>query len=323
MRTSVIVPTHRRVNDLLRCLDALAAQEEAADEVILIVRCDDAVTASRLTQWRAEHSLHGLQVQTITEPGVVAAYNLGLACATGDIVCFTDDDAAPHPDWIARMRRGFAADSRIGGIGGRDVIYERGQPLLGKRRRVGLISWYGRVAGNHHLGTGGVRRVTVLKGVNMGWRRVALDGLRFDSRLRGSGAQVHCELAFSLALVRRGWWLIYDPDIVVDHFHAPRLDEDQRSRFNELAFFNASFNLRLILYETLPPLRRPAYLLYVLLIGSRDDPGMVRAIMLACQGDGFARALHKWRLTCRALRAARRAARHGSSNPPLNAPHHP
>ena len=82
------------------------------------------------------------------------------------------------------------------------------------------------------------REVDTLKGGNMSFRAAAVRGLRFDQRLRGPDAQVDCELAFSLALKRAGWALVYDPQIVVDHFQAPRHDIDQRDAFSAEALFN-------------------------------------------------------------------------------------
>ena len=317
MRVSVIVPTLRRPDDLLRCLDALAGQWVPADEVIVIVRYDDYATLDRLDAWQRSHALAGLKRVTTEVPGVVAAYNLGADTATGDVICFTDDDAAPHRDWIERIQRAFAADSTIGGLGGRDLIYQHGKAIQGTKRQVGTINWFGRMVGNHHVGGGPARDVAVLKGVNMCWRRLAIEGIRFDHRLRGSGAQVHCEVAFSLAVARRGWRLVYDPFLLVDHFHAPRFDEDQRDRFNELAFFNAVFNFTLVMVETLPPFRRWAYLRYATWIGSRDGPGWLRALKLWADGDGFDRALRKLKVTHRAIRAARTAAVAGTT---VNAP---
>ncbi len=164
----------------------------------------------------------------------------------------TDDDAAPHRDWIERIHAHFMRDARLGGVGGRDFVHERGTVLTGTVRVVGRVSWYGRVVGNHHLGSGAPREVAILKGVNMAWRRAAIEGLHFDARLLGGGAQVHNDLAFSLAVRRRGWTLRYDPAVCVDHFPAARGDDDQRFVLNETAYFNAAFNLRFILCEHLP-----------------------------------------------------------------------
>ena len=304
-RLSVIVPTFRRPADLERCLAALDAQLRPADEVIVVARPDDQATQAFLRERvRGVRGSLPLRIAEVGRPGVVAAYNRGLDAATGEIFCFTDDDAAPHPDWTQRLLDAFDHDSEVGGIGGRDIVHERGTVLTGANGRVGLVRWYGRAIGNHHIGCGEPRPVQVLKGVNMAFRRKAVEGLRFDDRLRGTGAQVHCEMQFSLDVLRRGWILIYDPSILVEHYPAARGDEDQRFVFNHAAFYNASFNLRLIMREHLSLPGRCAFVVYATLIGTRADPGLARALMLSIGGAGATLALRKWWLGIRAMRGA-------------------
>lgn len=304
LSVSVIVPTYRRPADLARCLAALDEQSQVAHEVIVVARADDAPTHALLQQRTPGRGTQTLRIATVTQPGVVAAYNRGLDVATGDIVCFTDDDAAPHRDWTERVVEAFVRNTRLGGVGGRDIVHERGAILQGACSNVGLVRWYGRAIGNHHIGCGVAREVHVLKGVNMAFRREAVEGLRFDERLRGSGAQVHCEMKFSLDVLRRNWVLVYDPSILVEHYPAPRGDEDQRFTFNRVAFYNASFNLRLIMREHLSLPGRWAFVVYSSLIGNRADPGLARAISLAFSGVAPAIALRKWWIGLRALRGA-------------------
>jgi glycosyltransferase involved in cell wall biosynthesis len=304
LKVSVIVPTYRRTADLARCLAALEAQERRADEVIVIARHDDYATLDWLRTREANRPDPRRWIVLVHKPGVVAAYNLGIDSASGDVLCFTDDDAAPHSDWIARIARAFGSDPALGGLGGRDIVHERNGILQGQKPRVGIVRWYGRTIGNHHIGHGAAREVQVLKGVNMAFRREAIGTLRFDARLRGTGAQVHCELAFSLDVERRGWTLIYDPSLLVEHFPAQRSDEDQRFTFNDAAFYNASFNLRLIMCEYLTPPGRWAFVVYSTLIGDRADPGFLRALSLAFERGGVALALRKWRVGLRAMRGA-------------------
>jgi glycosyltransferase involved in cell wall biosynthesis len=303
-RLSVIVPTYRRSADLARCLAALEAQLRPADEVIVVARPDDAATHALLRERLRSADGEALRVALVDRPGVVAAYNCGLESAEGDIICFTDDDAAPHPDWTQRLIDGFARHRDVGGIGGRDIVHEKGTILAGARDLVGLVRWYGRPIGNHHIGCGDPRPVHVLKGVNMAFRREAVEGLRFDERLRGTGAQVHCEMQFSLDVLRRAWVLIYDPSILVEHYPAPRSDEDQRFIFNHAAFYNASFNLRLIMRDHLSLPGRCAFVVYATLIGTRADPGLARALTLSISGAGPALALRKWWIGIRAMRGA-------------------
>jgi glycosyltransferase involved in cell wall biosynthesis len=309
VKLSVIVPTWRRTADLARCIAALDAQQRRVDEVVVIVRTEDTDAIAWLDAQRAmrkdgAHGIETLRVEYMTQPGVVAAYSRGIDASTGDIVCFTDDDAAPHADWSARIEAAFANDHALGGIGGRDIVHERNTILTGQQETVGLVRWYGRAIGNHHIGCGAPREVQVLKGVNMAFRREAIGTLRFDKRLRGSGAQVHCEMAFCLDIVRRGWALVYDPDLLVEHYPAVRSDEDQRYRFNSTAFYNASYNLRLIMCENLSSIGRWAFVAYVTLIGNRADPGLARALTLAARGESISLALRKWWVGLRAMHRA-------------------
>jgi len=314
VKVSVIVPTYRRTAELARCVAALAAQRRRPDEVVVIARPDDADAMGFLDAHLAVLAgtpFEGwLRVAHVHQPGVVAAYNRGIEAFAGDIACFTDDDAEPHPDWVERIANAFEKDPKLGGIGGRDNVHERGGILTGRKREVGTISWYGRPVGNHHIGCGGVRGVKVLKAVNMAFRREAIGPSRFDSRLLGSGAQVHCEMGFCLDIVRRGWPVIYDPDLLVEHYPAQRGDADQRFTFNTTAFYNASFNLRLIMCEHLPPLGRWAFVIYASLIGNRADPGIVRALMLAARGESFGVLARKWWVGVQAMQAAWRKAAH-------------
>lgn len=314
IKVSVIVPTYRRTADLARCLAALDAQQRRADEVIVIARHDDHATLQWLRDQDAKRPDSRRCVALVRKPDIVAAYNLGIERASGDVLCFTDDSAAAHGDWIARIVRAFGSNAALGGLGGRDIVHERTDVVRGARPRassahgrkprVGAVLWYGRVIGNHHIGYGQPREVQVLKGVNMAFRRDAIGSLRFDPRLRGNRAQAHCETSFSLDVRRRGWTLIYDPSLRVEHFPAAQDNEDSRGSFNDAAFYNASFNFRLIMCEYLSPAGRFAFVAYSTLIGERSDPGFLRALSFAFERGGLGLAMRKWRVGLRAMRGA-------------------
>ena len=279
MEITVIIPTYHRPQDLARCLGALAQQSRQPNQVIVVVRDTDTQTWNFLESFNPG-SL-SLQTTTVRTPGVIAAMNTGLDAATGDIIAFTDDDAEPRTDWLERIENCFLTDNCIGAVGGRDWVYENNQLLDGAKEVVGKLQWCGRVIGNHHLGVGLPREVDVLKGVNVSYRRSAIgSSLRFDERMLGTGAQVHFELAFCLALKRAGWKLIYDPEIAVNHYPAVRFDEDQRYQFNEIAFINAVHNETLGLLEHLNALRRMVFILWAILIGTREALGFVQWLRL-------------------------------------------
>lgn len=261
----------------------------------MVVRDTDAETWQFLAEYKADNL--PLHIVKVTQPGVVAALNAGLAAVEGDIVSITDDDAAPHPDWLERIAAYFSCDSRLGGLGGRDWIYHGSKLEDESRLVVGQLQWFGRVIGNHHLGVGEPREVDILKGVNMSFRTQAIGQLRFDQRMRGTGAQVHFEMAFTLALKRAGWKMIYDPNVAVDHYPAQRFDEDQRNNFNEIAFINLVHNETLVLLEHLSFIRRIVFLFWAVFVGTCDSLGFVQWLrFLPSQGQlAGKKLLASWR----------------------------
>jgi cellulose synthase/poly-beta-1,6-N-acetylglucosamine synthase-like glycosyltransferase len=287
MKSTVLVPTYRRSKDLERCLDALKQQSCPAGEVLVIVRDTDEETHGWLRGFASE--VLPLKVVNVVIPGQVAALNAGLAAATGEIIAITDDDAAPYHDWLERIEGHFLADDRLGGVGGRDVMYlnevlQDASIHPGASNSVGKLEWFGRTIGNHHLGMGEVREVDILKGANMSYRRTAIDNLWFNQNLRGSGAQPHNDLDFSLSVKQRGWKLIYDPQVAVDHFLAERLDTDQRTfAFNYEAMLNATFNETFVLLSHLPSWRRFVFILWSIFIGSRSNFGLMQLIRFLAQ----------------------------------------
>lgn len=249
-------------------------QTRPADEVLLVVRDTDTETWTFLQSFNP--NALPIRPVTVNIPGQVAALNAGIEAAQGDIIAITDDDAAPHVDWLERIEAHFLADSRVGGVGGRDWVYHGTELEDGARQVVGRVQWFGRVIGDHHFGVGEPREVDVFKGANMSYRRTAIASLRFDERLRGTGAQAHNDLGFSLSVRRAGWKLIYDPKVGIDHYPAQRFDEDQRYKFNEVALINMVHNETLILLDYLSPVQRLIFLVWAILVGTRSTYGLVQ-----------------------------------------------
>jgi glycosyltransferase involved in cell wall biosynthesis len=276
MPITVLIPTYRRAQDLARCLAALQKQTRLADEVLVVIRDTDTET------WEFLDSLLPLRKVVVTVPGVVLAMNAGLDVALGDIIAITDDDAAPHNDWLERIEAHFIADEHVGGVGGRDWLYvgtelQDASSHPGASQVVGRLRWFGNLTGNHHIGEGEPREVDVLKGVNSSYRRILLKKIRFDEQLRGSGAQVHWELSLGLQCKEAGWKLIYDPAVAVDHYLGKRFDEDQRVfKFNATALANAIHNQTFILLEHLNFPQRLIYILWSFLVGTREAFGLIQ-----------------------------------------------
>lgn len=98
--------------DLEACAAALAAQTVAPREVLFVIDHNP-----ELATWASRHLGRVTVLGNTHERGVVGGRNTGLEAASGSIVAFTDDDAAPEPGWIAGLLDAFA-DERAVGVGG-------------------------------------------------------------------------------------------------------------------------------------------------------------------------------------------------------------
>jgi cellulose synthase/poly-beta-1,6-N-acetylglucosamine synthase-like glycosyltransferase len=295
---SVVVPTLRRPAWLLRCLEGLERQERPIDQVVVVRREDDRETEEALRPWGGR-----VDIVIVHAPGVLVALGAGAAAAAGDVIAFTDDDAVPRAEWARRLLQHYV-DPTVGGVGGRDVIPGQEGPTVRSRDAVRLSRW-GRLSAVHHLGEGEPVDVEVLKGVNMSFRRQAL---RLPSGLRGTGAQVHNELAASLQARRDGWRLVYDPSVLVDHHPAPRFDADGRDRAAPEAVAAEAYNLVAVLTTLRPDLRRRRAA-YGLAVGDAATPGLLRGTVAVLRGEESVR--HRTVPSLRGQWAALRDVRKG------------
>ncbi|MGH9373779.1 MAG: glycosyltransferase family 2 protein [Vicinamibacterales bacterium] len=108
---SIIVPFHRNLIDLGRCLAALAKLPSGAE---VIVVADGAVDDCRLLVKEA-----GARLLEIPGPsGPAIARNRGAALARGDVLVFVDSDVVVAPDALARIVQGFRAQPHVQAIFG-------------------------------------------------------------------------------------------------------------------------------------------------------------------------------------------------------------
>jgi len=283
MRFSLLIPTYRRPETLKRCLQSALDQTRPPDELIVITRADDYETkavASRLFEEASGTGITCLHA-TVNEPGLINAQNAGLAVATGDIVCFTDDDVVLPPTWLARIEEHFERDS-VGAIGGRDrLMYAppRDEPA----QVVGRLTWFGRMIGNHNkIIPGGPRVVDHIKGCNMSFRRILAPSL--DPNLIGVDGT---ELDMCLRIRKAGAEVIYDPGLVVEHYPAPRENVPERETLD--AIFGSAHNLAYCVWKHLPLWRRLSFLAYTLIVGQGDCYGLAKfVIRVPRDGAGLA-----------------------------------
>jgi GT2 family glycosyltransferase len=103
---SIVIPTCNRVDQLPRCLDAIAAALEQVDPALFeIVVADD----SRGDETQRLIAERYPTVQWIGGPrrGPAANRNVGVARTQGRWIIFTDDDCVPEVGWLREYVRAF------------------------------------------------------------------------------------------------------------------------------------------------------------------------------------------------------------------------
>lgn len=275
-RMSVIISTYNRLAALERAIGSLQRQTRPPDEIVVALWCGDTgtlawVEALPAPTGGAEGPAPVVPV-LVDENTVLAKENAGMRAASGDILCFMDDDAIAYPDWLCRLERLYA-DPSVGGAGGRDIVWKRGQPSPAEPvGEVGQLRWFGRLIFNHHQIATGACDVDFLKGCNMSFRR---DALRLiDRRLIGT-TPYGFEIDVGLTARADGWRLVYDPETAVEHH-----SDTDMSAHNAAMAYVTNHNQTYALLKHLSPPRQLVFLLYTWLIGDRNSIGLLRVPLL-------------------------------------------
>ncbi len=119
---TVVVPTFRRPDSLLRVLRGLAAQADpGAPWDVLIVDNDPAASATSTVEAAVAGTSLAYRLLHQPEVGSAHARNLGISEASGSIVALLDDDVVPATDWLRQIVRPIL-DGRCDGTGGSVVL---------------------------------------------------------------------------------------------------------------------------------------------------------------------------------------------------------
>lgn len=203
--TSVVVCTYNRIQWLTKCLRSLEAQDPRPDEIIVVDGPSTDGTRDMLELLASKGDLKLVRQKKLD--GISSARNMGLAEATGDIVCFIDDDAIAQPGWLANVISGYT-DPLVGGVGG-PVCFSDGSPAMGRNAVSPEGLWFDE---SRRESIDGLYPVMV--GCNMSFRRVPLQEMGgFDPYFRFHQDETDA----CLGMLFRGYRIGYSEGAVVWH----------------------------------------------------------------------------------------------------------
>ncbi len=211
---SVIVLTRDRPQEFRAVLYALALQRYRHFEVI-VVGAEE--TAEK--HGAAPEAARRVTYAQCVEQNISLSRNIGISLASGDIIAFIDDDAAPEPDWLDRLVVPFERQG-VGAVGG----FVRGRNGIDFQWRGALVDRYG---GHFPISVEDLLRPDLgaddgeffvsTVGVNGAFRRAALEAIGgFDENLH----YFLDESDVCIRLHKAGWSIVFAPDAEVHHAYA-------------------------------------------------------------------------------------------------------
>ena len=285
--TSVLIPSFQRADKLTIGLQSLAAQTLLPSEVIVVWQANDTTTRDAVEQLR-QTLPYPLKVLHCSEAGIIPAENTALDAAKGEIILLCDDDVVTPPGWISR-HLSFYSDPTIGAVGGGANNYNRDGSPFPKRKiqPIGHLTWYGKSYGNmYDQVEEWISRppidVAHLVGYNFSVRRCAFD--RFESGLKRYWQMF--ELDVCLQVKSRGYRVVFDFANVVEHYPTNTAYSGGRNGDLQVKIFNAGYNHAFLLAKHSPRHLQLPRVMYLLLVGSVDSPGLI-ASLLAMKRYGY------------------------------------
>lgn len=224
VRHEVVVCTKDRPMELRRCLEALRAQDDRPDRILVI----DASTGARTSALRAGANTEHVSAR----PGLTSQRNRALSMLLPDteIVHFLDDDAVPEPGYLREMNAVLLRTEGAAGAAGCITDLPSHSPwllerlfLLNSRRQGALLR-----SGVNVLVFDGSedRSVEWLTGCCMSYRVRLIAGLQFDERRVGGGLGE--DVDFSSRAAARGP-LVWTPRARTAHLYSPLGREQARN----------------------------------------------------------------------------------------------
>lgn len=228
MRTTLIIPTLNRPDDLARCLQSISQLHRGFDEIIIIDQ-GDPETTKRVA---GDYDHLNLEIYPQAVRSLTRARNLGMEKAIGELVFFVDDDTALGERYVQSAVDHFAEYPEVVGLTGYvDEGFPLGFRLLRLLKRLMAVllftdSFRMEVlrsgANTFPLGAPRFRYVEWLNGCHMVYRRGVFEaGFRFDERLIRWGFGEDVMFSYQVWKHYGPGSLVYLPAFRLRHYSSP------------------------------------------------------------------------------------------------------
>jgi len=187
---AIVVPVHRGGDGLARCLEAIAAGDPRADEVVVAV--DGPVAGARQM---AEG--YGFRVvETAGRAGPASARNLGAEATTAPLILFVDSDVVIPPDTAGRVAAYLAERPEVAAVFGSYDARPSAPDFVSQYKNLfhHFTHQHGALeAATFWTGCGAIRRAVFESVGGFDSRQAWLEDVELGYRLRASGHRIHLD----------------------------------------------------------------------------------------------------------------------------------
>lgn len=249
MKVSVLIGSRNRPNVLFRCLDSILSQDYPDFEVLVLDDASDQVDLCQVLRKQFSDS-HMRCLRSDVQLGVAGGRNRLMVEATGDILCFIDDDAYfESSNAVARFVDVFQSNEKIGIVASKVEDHRQDcNDLLvpfskrWRKRRPNITEQAQDVS--YYLGTCHAIRREVLEQCGM-----YAEGLMYGGE----------ELDLSYRVIDAGYRIYYEPTIVAIHHPQPSVIAKGKQGAAKELYYQIQNRLYLA-YKYLPARYVPIYL---------------------------------------------------------------
>lgn len=224
MKISAVIPTLNRQQDLILAVDSVIKQIRKPNELIIIDQSDIDYSSDLFCKFSCDHeSLNIVYVHDPKIRGLVNAKASSLALASGEIICFLEDDVVLESNYFHEIEQGFLQSNSMLGCSGIITnppsisrltlflfhIFHRG---IYKDNRVDI---FGNLDGVGHQ----LIPSKMISGGLSAWRSIVFDSVGFD---KDSGFHMMEDIDFSTRVYEHFQGNLYiNPNARSAHYSSP------------------------------------------------------------------------------------------------------
>jgi len=212
IEVSVIIPTFKRKDSLLRLLKSLVP--EMTDKYEIVV-CEQFINnGSSFKSFAKKHNILLQYIFLKRTIGTSAAKNTAVKKSNGKYIIFFDDDVAIKRNCIKNLIRNFK-DKKIGAVGGRVITID--QAIEENYKNVGKITFFGKFTDGF---SSKIRQnIDTVIGCNCAWRKDVFEKIGgFDEKFTGA---IREDSDISLRTLKEEYKILFEPDALVLHLREP------------------------------------------------------------------------------------------------------